>query len=100
MMSLSWFCRKTLTFSREKVRKNSMIPERVMLRVCSVVLFTVVCTIGVVTSVQADGGHGYDRDRFYSPHWELDMRHRHDHYYPARGYIVPTLPPGYLDLTF
>ncbi|MBI3355618.1 MAG: hypothetical protein HY038_02375 [Nitrospirae bacterium] len=49
---------------------------------------------------QAERGHGYERDRFYSPHWELDIRHGHDHYYPARGYLVPRLPPGYLDLTF
>jgi hypothetical protein len=52
------------------------------------------------SSIWAEGGHGYERDRFYSPHWELDTRHGHDHYYPARGYLIPRLPPGYLDLTF
>ncbi len=65
----------------------------------AVLAITIACA-GGVASVQAERGHGYDRDRFYSPHWELDYRHGHNHYYPARGYLVPSLPPGYLDLTF
>jgi uncharacterized protein DUF6515 len=55
---------------------------------------------GGFAPVQAERGHGYEHDRFYSPHWELDMRHRHDHYYPARGYLVPRLPPGSLDVIY
>jgi len=27
------------------------------------------------------------------PGWVLDARHRHNHYYPPRGHIVPVLPP-------
>lgn len=70
-------------------------------RILCVILLTVFFMIGGgLVPVRAERGHGYDRDRYYSPHWELDVRHRHDHYYPARGYVVPTLPPGYLDLTF
>lgn len=66
-----------------------------------VVLLTVSFTIsGGVVPVHAERGNGYEHDRFYSPHWELDGRHGHNHYYPARGYVVPRLPPGYLDLTF
>jgi hypothetical protein len=70
-------------------------------RILCVVLLTVFFMIsGGFVPVQAEQGHGYERDRYYSPHWELDVRHHHDHYYPARGYFVPTLPPGYVDLTF
>lgn len=32
--------------------------------------------------------------RFGSPHWVLDARFHHDHYYPARGYRVAALPAG------
>jgi hypothetical protein len=38
--------------------------------------------------------------RYHSPHWELDMRHDHDHFYPARGYIVATLPPNSVHILF
>ena len=41
-----------------------------------------------------------ERERFHSPHWVFDDRYRHGHYYPAIGYSVPVLPPGYLALTF
>jgi len=70
-------------------------------RIVCVILLTVSFMIsGEFDAVHAERGHGYDRDRYYSPHWELDIWHGHDHYYPARGYIVPRLPPGYLDLIF
>lgn len=69
------------------------------------ILWIVALTMSFVISgggipVSAEREHGYERDRFASPHWELDGRHGHDHFYPARGYYVPSLPPGYLDLTF
>jgi hypothetical protein len=39
-------------------------------------------------------------DRPYrSDHWVFDSRFRHNHYYPAPGYSVSVLPPGYLDLS-
>jgi hypothetical protein len=50
------------------------------------------------TAVLAEREH--EGHRYQSDHWELDMRHDHNHYYPASGYIVPTLPPGHLALTF
>jgi hypothetical protein len=67
---------------------------------CAILLSVSFMISGGFVPVQAEQGHGYERDRFYSPHWELDGRHGHDHYYPARGYLVPRLPPGYVDLTF
>ncbi len=35
-------------------------------------------------------------DRYRSPHWVLDDRYHHNHYYPAPGYAVRALPAGYL----
>jgi hypothetical protein len=40
------------------------------------------------------------RQPYRSPHWELDSRYNHDHYYPARGYVVPALPPGYREIRY
>jgi hypothetical protein len=37
-----------------------------------------------------------DHDRYHTPHWVLDDRYHHNHYYPALGYAVPALPAGYL----
>ena len=37
---------------------------------------------------------------YHSPHWVYDDRHHHGHYYPAIGYGVKALPPGYLTLSF
>jgi hypothetical protein len=53
-----------------------------------------------------DGHDGRDRferrdrhDRPYrSDHWVLDSRFHHNHYYPAHGYAVAVLPPGYIDI--
>jgi len=33
-------------------------------------------------------------DRFRSPHWIYDSHHQLNHYFPARGEVVPTLPGG------
>ena len=38
--------------------------------------------------------------RYASPHWQLDNRYHHDRYYPARGYVVGTLPAGHIGITF
>ena len=69
------------------------------------ILWVVVRTGSFVISggfapVRAERSHGYERDRYYSPHRDRDIRYRHDHFSPARGYVVPALPPGYVDLTF
>ena len=42
----------------------------------------------------------HDVRRYHSPHWELDTRHSHNHYYPARDYVVTALPPEPLHLVF
>lgn len=33
--------------------------------------------------------------RYRAPGWELDARFHHDRYYPRRGSVLNTLPPGY-----
>jgi hypothetical protein len=37
---------------------------------------------------------------YRAPHWIYDDRYHHSHYYPAIGYSVAALPPGYLTLNF
>ena len=37
---------------------------------------------------------------YRAPHWIYDDRHRHHHYYPAVGYAVEVLPPGFVTLGF
>lgn len=32
------------------------------------------------------------------PQPQLDQRYRHDHYYPGRGYVTPTLPSGSISI--
>ena len=41
-----------------------------------------------------------EHERFHSPHWVYDNRYRHAHYYPAVGYSVAVLPPGYIAVNF
>jgi len=38
--------------------------------------------------------------QYHSPHWTYDDRYHHRHYYPAVGYSVVALPPGYLSVTY
>jgi hypothetical protein len=42
----------------------------------------------------------HDAKPYRSEHWVLDARFNHNHYYPALGYSVRALPPGYLDISF
>jgi len=37
---------------------------------------------------------------YRAPHWIYDDRYHHSHYYPAIGYSVAVLPPGYLSVGF
>lgn len=37
---------------------------------------------------------------YRAPHWIYDDRYHHSHYYPAIGYSVAALPPGYVTLSF
>lgn len=42
----------------------------------------------------------HERERFHTPHWVLDDRFHHNHYYPALGYSVTVLPAGNLVVNF
>jgi len=76
-------------------------------------LLTVLVALGFAPLAHADRDRdGRDRDSrgrfeqrdrrdakpYRSPHWVLDSRFRHNHYYPAPGYSVSVLPPGHLDI--
>jgi hypothetical protein len=39
-------------------------------------------------------------DRFRSSHWIYDSHHRLNHYFPARGEVVPALPGGAVSVDF
>lgn len=41
--------------------------------------------------------HGHQRPGS-GPGFVFDQRHRHDHYYPPRGYLAPVLPAGALTI--
>ena len=40
------------------------------------------------------------RERYQTPHWVLDNRYRHNHYYPSVGYSLSVLPAGNTVVTF
>lgn len=41
-----------------------------------------------------------ESERFHTPHWVLDERFHHNHYYPVTGYAVTVLPAGHVAVTF
>lgn len=40
----------------------------------------------------------HDFQPYHARYWTLDTRFNHNHYYPALGYSVRVLPPGYMDI--
>ncbi|HWI15953.1 MAG TPA: DUF6515 family protein, partial [Burkholderiales bacterium] len=57
----------------------------------------------VSISGPASAQERHDRGRhegYRTPHWVYDDRYHHGHYYPAPGYAMPALPPGYMSLRF
>lgn len=42
----------------------------------------------------------HERERFRTEHWVYDDRFHHNHYYPAIGYGLTTLPPGNIAVRF
>jgi hypothetical protein len=42
----------------------------------------------------------HERERYHTPHWVLDERFHHNHYYPSVGYSVSVLPTGNISITF
>jgi hypothetical protein len=53
-------------------------------------------------SAQAEQRHGEQQhlERGRGPQWEFDARFQHNHYYPARGYVMPRLPAGSISVGF
>ena len=42
----------------------------------------------------------HERERYLTPHWVLDERFHHNHYYPSLGYRVTVLPAGHVAIAF
>jgi hypothetical protein len=55
-----------------------------------------------VSSAYAQGHERREHERapYHTPHWVLDDRFHHNHYYPALGYSVVALPQGSLAVSF
>ncbi len=65
----------------------------------------VILSLGVMLTGTAGADDHRARRRdvgqpYRAPHWIYDNRYHHSHYYPAIGYSVAALPPGYLTLSF
>lgn len=74
------------------------IPVRSAVAACAA-LAAFACFSAPASADEHRGGH--DRhERYENRNWVYDGRYHHDHYYPARGYAVSVLPPGYLSLNF
>lgn len=41
-----------------------------------------------------------DVPQFRTPHIRYDAQYQHNHYYPERGYLVPSLPTGSISIAF
>jgi len=67
------------------------------------------CTVALIlaagafeaTVAFAQDRHWREPERpYHTRHWVYDNRYHHGHYYPAIGYTLTVLPPGYVSLTF
>jgi hypothetical protein len=56
-------------------------------------LLLAAATLAASTAYAQPRGH---REPYRTDHWVFDDRFHHNHYYPAPGYAVRTLPPGHL----
>lgn len=41
----------------------------------------------------------HERERFHTPHWVLDDRYHHNHFYPSIGYSLTILPAGHIGIS-
>jgi hypothetical protein len=60
---------------------------------------TLAC-IGAAYADDRRSAREHEREHFATPHWVYDDRFHHNHYYPARGYVVEALPPGNVAIGF
>lgn len=70
--------------------------------IMSAVLLTLLALVLPTAPAIAQDRHDHSPrgHRGGSPGLFFDHRHHHDHYYPARGFVVPALPGGAVALTF
>jgi hypothetical protein len=82
-----------------QVNKTSSCTARILGAGIAAALFAVAPLPG--SSAFAQPRHeGREYERFHSPHWVLDERYHHNHYYPSLGYSVSLLPAGNVAVTF
>ncbi|HKA43323.1 MAG TPA: DUF6515 family protein [Burkholderiales bacterium] len=72
----------------------SSISTRVAVAVLSAIV------VVPVAHAQQERRDRREAERFHTPHWVLDNRYHHNHYYPAPGYSVTVLPAGHVTVTF
>jgi hypothetical protein len=68
---------------------NPLGPRTPRARVIAATLALAAC--GLATA------HAQER---HAPHWVFDARYGHRHYYPAVGFVMSALPPGYVAVGF
>jgi hypothetical protein len=86
----------------DNMTKEFNMPHARLLR--PLIGFALLALCGLTTAHADRDDHHRDRPHgapaFHDPHWVLDTRFHHDHYYPRVGYTLSILPPGYLDIGF
>jgi hypothetical protein len=65
-----------------------------------VTLFLGLMLTGTANAEEYRGRRHEIGEPYRAPHWIYDDRYHHGHYYPAIGYSVAALPPGYITLSF
>lgn len=80
------------------MKSSPMKSYRLSASVLAIAGFGLPLAAGVVAqSVPADA---HAQGRYHNPHWVLDERYHHNHYYPAPGYSMTVLPSGNVGITF
>jgi len=69
-------------------------------RPIAVVVVTLTGGLLLCSTAAAQERHERHPGGYQTPHWVYDNRYHHGHYYPAIGYSITALPPGYLTVTY
>ena len=71
-----------------------------MARIALAALTAVVLSTSLAQAQERRVMREHERERFRTPHWVLDDRFHHNHYYPAPGYLIGALPAGNIAVGF
>lgn len=86
----------TLSLQVFDMMKSTLTPMAATLTV----LAALTLSIGPVLAQDRHDGRRPPPGNARPPHLGLDQRHRHDHYYPRRGEVIPALPGGSISIGF